>query len=84
MYKSIAPISWLIQHDVHEGRRHFNVSMWTIQQPNKGDEAAEKLERGEMPPWIYVVGHPEAKLSATEKSVLVSGLKQTFNQGAAE
>lgn len=79
-YKGVAPISWLIQHDVHEGRKHFNVSMWTIQQPNKGNQAAGKLESGDMPPRFYVIGHPEAKLSETEKSVLISGLKQTFNQ----
>lgn len=27
-YSKIAPVSWLMQSDVDEGREHFNISMW--------------------------------------------------------
>ena len=77
-YSSIAPVSWLISHDVDEGREHFNVSMWDAQRVNKGHDAAEELREGEMPPWFYVIGHPEAKLSESEKTQFIQGLSATF------
>ncbi len=77
-YSSIAPVSWLIQRDVDEGREHFNVSMWDAQSVNKGRDAAGEVSDGEMPPWFYVIGHPEAKLSDSEKMQLVRGLTATF------
>ena len=77
-YSSIAPVSWLVQHDVDEGREHFNVSVWGAQKINKGHDAAEELEQGEMPPLVYKLGHPEAKLSENERSEFIQGLKATF------
>ena len=77
-YSSVAPVSWLIQHDVDEGREHFNVSMWGEQKKNEGHDAAEELEAGEMPPWVYVMGHPEAKFSESERGELIQGLAVTF------
>lgn len=79
-YSNIAPISWLTQYDVEEGREHFNVSMWGVQKKNKGDEAKEEFEKGEMPPWFYVLPHPEAKLSASETKELSKGLLATFGE----
>ncbi len=77
-YSYIAPISWLIRHHVHDGRRHFNISLWGKQKKNKGDEAAEELEEGSMPPASYLWLHPEARLSAEDKATLVQGLRATF------
>jgi hypothetical protein len=80
VYSYIAPISWLVQHDVEEGREHFNVSMWNVQKSNKGDEAAEEYEKGEMPPWLYQLPRPGTKLSPEEKSEFLQGLKTTFGE----
>ena len=77
-YSSVAPVSWLIRHDVDEGREHFNVSMWDAQRVNKGHDAAEEVRQGEMPPWFYVLGHSEAKLSDSEKTQFIQGLSVTF------
>lgn len=79
-YSRIAPVSWLVQHDVDEGREHFNVSLWGVQNRNKGDEAAQELHEGEMPPWFYLLPHPEAKLSPAEKKALIEGLAATFSE----
>ena len=79
-YSNIAPISWFVYKHVEEGREHFNVSMWGVQKKNKGDEAAEELEEGEMPLASYLLAHPEARLSAEEKAALIQGLKNTFGQ----
>ena len=78
-YSNIAPVSWLIQHDVDDGRKHFNVSMWELQKVNMGHEAASEVESGEMPPWFYVIGHPEAKLSENDKQIFLEGLTSTFS-----
>jgi mono/diheme cytochrome c family protein len=76
VYSSIAPASWLIRHDVDEGRSRFNVS-----EPNGGsDEAAGMVETGAMPPVQYLPMHPTARLSADEKTQLIQGLTATFGE----
>lgn len=79
-YSNIAPVSWLVAHDIDEGREHFNVSTLGIQPKNEADEAAKEVREGEMPMWIYTLTHPEAKLSETEKQQLISGLEKTFGK----
>ncbi|HED06755.1 MAG TPA: cytochrome C [Ignavibacteria bacterium] len=79
-YSNIAPMSWLVQSDVNEGRDIFNVSMWGVQKKNKGDEAAKEVREGEMPPWYYLIPHSEAKLSDNETKVLIKGLLSTFGK----
>ena len=76
-YSNIAPVSWLVQSDVNEGRSRFNISRWN-ESKNKGDEAAELLSKGEMPPWYYLPLHPEAHLSDSERVQLSHGLSATF------
>lgn len=77
-YSNIAPVSWLVTHDIDEGREHFNVSTLGVQPKNEAREAAKEVREGEMPMWIYTLTHPEAKLSETEKQALVIGLEKTF------
>ncbi len=77
-YSRIAPASWLIQYDVDKGRSHLNVSEWGRLGHNHGDEAAQKIQEGEMPPWYFLPTHPEARLSKSEKVELISGLSMTF------
>lgn len=78
-YSSVAPASWLVQYDVEEGRSHFNVSDWG-REKNHGDEAAEEVREGEMPPWFYLPAHPEAQLSKAEEQQLIAGLVATFGE----
>ncbi|MEZ4483086.1 MAG: heme-binding domain-containing protein [Syntrophotaleaceae bacterium] len=70
LVQRVAPLSWLVQHDVSEGREHFNVSLWGMQDGNNGDEAAEELREGGMPPWFYLIPHPEGQ-AVLEKKALV-------------
>lgn len=83
-YSHIAPVSWLVQSDVDEGREHFNISMWGFQEKNEGDEAYEKFREGDMPPWFYLLPHPEAWLSDQEESAFSQGLLATFGQEQQE
>ena len=80
-YATLAPVSWLVAHDVEEGREHFNVSAWGTQAHNEGEEAAEMVETGEMPLAIYLPLHPEARLGEAERAALIAGLRATFGGG---
>lgn len=76
-YASVAPVSWLVQHDVEEGREHFNVSTWD-RGHGHADEAAEEFEEGEMPLWFYLPLHSHARLDEAETAELLAGLRATF------
>lgn len=76
-YSHVAPVSWLVQRDVDEGREHLNLSEWDRPQQH-ADEAAEVLREGEMPPWFYLPLHAQAHLSATESAELQRGLTATL------
>lgn len=82
-YSSVAPISWLVQSDVEEGRSDFNVSEWG-RAKNHGDEAAGMVRKSEMPPWFYLPAHPEAQLSDEERQQFVAGLVATFGDEDAK
>jgi hypothetical protein len=73
-YSRIAPISWVIARDVHEGREELNLSAWnrytTRQQLKKLKESWDEVAEGEMPPWTYLPPHPEARLSAEDRAAL--------------
>lgn len=81
-YSHVAPVSWLLRHDVEEGRSKLDFSAWD-QPQRKADDAADELEEDEMPPAIYTVMHPEARLSAEEKAALLKGLKATIGPKGA-
>lgn len=73
-YSNIAPVSWLVQHDVEEGRSKLNFSDWERSRED-GDEMAEAIEKGEMPMPIYLIQHPEARLTPAETATLIEGLR---------
>jgi hypothetical protein len=58
-YSSVAPISWLVQSDVDEARGKLNFS--EMDRGPEGDEAAETIREGEMPPWFSTIPHPDAR-----------------------
>jgi hypothetical protein len=81
-YASVAPISWLVQHDVNEGRRALNFSTWGQGRAGRElGEMAEVVQEGEMPPAQYLLLHANARLSDAEKQQLVQGL-YTLSRGS--
>jgi len=76
-YSNVAPVSWLVQHDVNGGRSALNFTEWNRAQDG-ASEAAGKIASGEMPPWFYPIMHPKAKLSKAEQQQLINGLVATF------
>ena len=81
-YSNVAPISWLVVHDVREGRETLNFSEWNRRQ--KSDDAAEVVQNGKMPPWYYTPIHPQAQFASQEQQALTSGLRQTLPSEGGE
>ena len=73
-YAYVAPVSWLVTHDVHEAREHMNFSTWNDYDEDERiellEEVWEEVEDGEMPLWFYVPLHPEAELAEQDKRLL--------------
>lgn len=78
-YSNVAPLSWLIQHDVDEGRSKLNFSEWNRPQ-RETRQAGREVQRGQMPQWYYVLIHPSASLAPSEKQTLINGLNSTLSQ----
>ncbi len=83
LYAQIAPVSWLVQHDVDEGRAALNFSEWTRPQ-KEAHEAAKEVREQEMPPAIYQLMHGGARLSAADRDRLVNGLAKTLGEERKE
>ncbi len=85
-YSSVAPVSWLVQHDVDEGRQYLNFSNWNQvngegeREGNEPEEMGEVIREGEMPPSQFLITHPEARLTDAERAALVEGLVATAAQ----
>lgn len=79
-YSHVAPISWLVQEDVVDARKHLNFSEMDKEQRHAKD-AAHEIEEGEMPPWQYTFGRSDRVMSDDEKKQLMAGLRATFGAG---
>jgi cytochrome c551/c552 len=75
-YSRVAPVAWLVSHDVSEGREELNFSAWgdypAKRRAKKLKESREEVEDGEMPPWYYLLMHPEARLDDAERARLLA------------
>jgi Haem-binding domain len=77
-YSNVAPVSWLVASDVQDGRRRMNFSEWNRGfQPSIG-EISGIIQEGEMPPAQYLLMHPQARLTDTEKQSLINGLRNSL------
>jgi hypothetical protein len=76
-YTNVAPASWLVQHDVEDGRSVMNLSeIGRIR--IELDEIASAIREGEMPPLQHRLIHRDASLSQAEKEELARGLTKTL------
>lgn len=71
VYSRFAPVSWVIERDVHQGRGVLDLSRW---QDYPADSRADLLSRiasearsQGMPPEPYLLLHPGNRLSAEEE-----------------
>jgi hypothetical protein len=79
-YSQVAPVSWLVHHDVMEGREHLNFSEWNQLSADKRKHKLEEIEElvndGDMPLAYYLPLHSDARLSDADKQAIVSWSKQ--------
>jgi hypothetical protein len=73
-YTRAFPASWLVSHDVEEGRGQLNLSRWSeynvFDRADLLDEMCEHATTGEMPLWQYTLMHRDARLSAPQIETL--------------
>lgn len=73
-YSYVAPVSWLIAHDVTEGREQMNFSVWrgyeAKDRARLSEEAVEEVSKGGMPIKAYLFLHRGAKIRPGEVDVL--------------
>lgn len=78
-YSNVQPFGWFLADHIKEGRKELNFSTFATyekkRQVKKLKEAAEMIEKGEMPLDSYVIMHSEAKLSAADKKVMIEYFK---------
>jgi len=88
LYSRIAPSSWLVEHDVKEGREHMNLSAWEqYTADNRIDLLARigtQLRQGKMPLKQYLLLHPEARLSDSERKLISDWTKMERKRLVAE
>ncbi len=73
-YSNVAPASWLVYHDVTEGRKHINFSEWDRPAPQHVDEFQKVYNEKSMPPADYLLLHRRARLSDAERRQLFKAL----------
>lgn len=83
-YASVAPVSWMINNHVKEGKEHLNFSDWILydkeEQIKKLMDIAEVLQEHEMPPKPYLWLHEEAKISDTDRQLLLKWVEEKKEQ----
>ena len=73
-YSYVAPVSWMIAHDVHQARKAMNLSEWgdysVKRKTDKLEEICEQVTNGDMPDRKYLLIHRRARPSVTERDVV--------------
>lgn len=79
-YANVQPFGWFLKDHIDEGRKKLNFSTFATylpkRQAHKLAESAEMVENKEMPLDSYVIGHPEADLTAQQRVELVQYFQQ--------
>lgn len=69
-YSKVAPVSWLVAHDVNAGREELNFSEWgTGKEKETGEllgKICKEVSDGGMPGAAYSLMHPKARLTRAD------------------
>jgi len=84
-YDHIAPVNFLLNNHVQEGREELNFSIWntysTKEASHKAKESAETLEDKSMPMKSFTLTHPEARLTIDQREELIGFFNQLVVPG---
>jgi hypothetical protein len=74
-YSYLQPIGWWLAAHVHEGKEHVNFSTFknydAKQKAHALEELEEVVEEGSMPLKAYVLLHPDAELTDSDKKAIL-------------
>jgi hypothetical protein len=81
-YSRLAPVSWWLADHVRQGRADLNFSQWPLFDAEAQglllQDIEKQLEEGTMPLRSYALGHPEARLTDAEKTLLVEWARSGY------
>jgi len=87
-YSHVAPVSWFVAHDVHEGREKINFSLWNTYSAKrinrKFQEIIDEIDEKEMPLPAYLILHSEADLDDAQRAVLIQWAKSNLEPSPAD
>lgn len=72
-YSNVAPMSWIIQDHVVNGRKALNFSLWNEYNDDEKKKKKKKIYRavyGAMPLDSYLSAHDEAKLTKEQREII--------------
>lgn len=76
LYSRLAPGSWLMEHDVSEGRAALNFSRWNSMRSEERIDAlsriAAEVRSAEMPPMGYTIMHPRRHVSDLDMQTIAA------------
>jgi hypothetical protein len=83
-YHKIAPVSWMINKHITDGKKELNLSEWkTLDDYDKIkalEDIKQEIERGTMPLKPYVMIHPEAKLDEETKKAMIAWIDKKSDE----
>ncbi len=73
-YGYVAPVSWVLAHDVHQARKMMNLSEWgsysAKRKEDRLEEICEQVTNGDMPDRKYAIFHRSARLTPEEREAV--------------
>ena len=79
-YSEVAPVSWFLADHVNDARKELSLSDWgtydSKKKARKLKEICEEVEQGGMPLTSYLLLHPAARLSDSDKQTLCEWTRQ--------
>jgi len=88
LYSRMAPISWLIEKDVQDGRSHWNMSNWDRYSSDERQDILSQIgpmvRNRKMPLPQYLLLHSEAKLSDADVELLYQWTRRERKRLRAE
>lgn len=84
-YANVAPAKWLVRSHVDDAREDLNFSAWNrydaADRTHKWEEVAEEVSEAHMPLRSYLFVHRDARLSDTDRQVLVDWARSQAGEG---
>lgn len=80
-YSYVAPMSWIVAHDVHAARRQMNFSEWAGYSEKKREERlngiCEQVVNGDMPEGKYALIHRRARVTEDERAAICQWVERS-------